>query len=123
MSYCLLVSLALWFLAKPLMLIFVDASQTAIIAQGVQYLRIIGPFYCGIGCLFLLYGLYRALGRPAVSVVLTVISLGTRVALSYALSAIPALGVIGIWWSIPIGWALADAAGLLLYQRTCVHNL
>lgn len=122
-SYCLLVSLALWFLAKPLMLIFVDASQTAIIAQGVQYLRIIGPFYCGIGCLFLLYGLYRALGRPAVSVVLTVISLGTRVALSYVLSAIPALGVIGIWWSIPIGWALADAAGLLLYQRTCVHNL
>lgn len=122
-SYCLLVSLALWFLAKPLMLIFVDTSQTAIIAQGVQYLRIIGPFYCGIGCLFLLYGLYRALGRPAVSVVLTVISLGTRVALSYALSAIPALGVIGIWWSIPIGWALADAAGLLLYQRTCVHNL
>ena len=122
-SYCLLVSLALWFLAKPLMLIFVDASQTAIIAQGVQYLRIIGPFYCGIGCLFLLYGLYRALGRPAVSVVLTIISLGTRVALSYALSAIPALGVIGIWWSIPIGWALADAVGLLLYQRTCVHNL
>ncbi|MCI9115550.1 MATE family efflux transporter [Acutalibacter sp. JLR.KK004] len=122
-SYCLLVSLALWFLAKPLMLIFVDASQTAIIAQGVQYLRIIGPFYCGIGCLFLLYGLYRALGRPAVSVVLTIISLGTRVALSYVLSAIPALGVIGIWWSIPIGWALADAAGLLLYQRTCVHNL
>lgn len=116
-SYCLLVSLALWFLAKPLMLIFVDASQTAIIAQGVQYLRIIGPFYCGIGCLFLLYGLYRALGRPAVSVVLTVISLGTRVALSYALSAIPALGVIGIWWSIPIGWALADAVGLLLYLK------
>ena len=116
-SYCLLVSLALWFLAKPLMLIFVDASQTAIIAQGVQYLRIIGPFYCGIGCLFLLYGLYRALGRPAVSVVLTIISLGTRVALSYALSAIPALGVIGIWWSIPIGWALADAAGLLLYLK------
>ena len=122
-SYCLLVSLALWFLAKPLMLIFVDASQTAIIAQGVQYLRIIGPFYCGIGCLFLLFGLYRALGRPAVSGVLTVISLGTRVALSDVLSAIPALGVIGIWWSIPIGWALADAAGLLLYQRTCVHNL
>ena len=122
-SYCLLVSLALWFLAKPLMLIFVDASQTAIIAQGVQYLRIIGPFYCGIGCLFLLYGLYRALGRPAVSVVLTIISLGTRVALSYVLSAIPALGVIGIWWSIPIGWALADAAGLLLYRRTCIHNL
>ena len=31
------------------------------------------------------------------SVVLTVISLGTRVALAYLLSAIPAIGVTGIW--------------------------
>ena len=70
--------------------------------------------YCGIGCLFLLYGLYRALGKPGMSVVLTVISLGTRVALAYLLSATP-LGVTGIWWAVPIGWALADAAGIGYY--------
>ena len=81
----------------------------------MRYLRIEGAFYCGIGCLFLLYGLYRALGRPGMSVVLTVISLGTRVALAYLLSAIPAVGVVGIWWAVPIGWALADATGLLYY--------
>ncbi len=117
-SYCLLVSLALWFLAKPLLLIFIDPAETAILQAGVGYLHVIGPFYWGIGCLFLFYGLYRALGRPAVSVVLTVISLGTRVALSYVLSAVPAIGVLGIWWSIPIGWALADLTGLLLYLKT-----
>ena len=50
------------------------------------------------------------------SVVLTVISLGTRVALAYALSAVPALGVAGIWWSVPIGWFLADAVGLIYYR-------
>ena len=50
------------------------------------------------------------------SVVLTVFSLGTRVALAYILSAIPAIGVVGIWWSIPIGWALADIVGLLYYK-------
>lgn len=49
------------------------------------------------------------------SVVLTVISLGTRVALAYALSAIPAIGVIGIWWAVPIGWFLADTIGLVYY--------
>ena len=38
------------------------------------------------------------------SVVLTVISLGVRVALAYTLAAIPGIGVWGIWWSIPIGW-------------------
>lgn len=97
------------------MLIFVKAEETAIIAEGVRYLRIEGAFYFGIGCLFLLYGFYRALGRPYMSVVLTVFSLGTRVLLSYLLSTIPTIGVVGIWWSIPIGWLLADLIGIVYY--------
>ena len=72
-------------------------------------------FYIGIGILFMLYGYYRAVNRPNMSVVLTVISLGIRVALAYALSAIPAVGVVGIWWSVPIGWFLADAVGGVYY--------
>ena len=94
------------------MSMFIDAGETAVISEGVRYLRIEGVFYFMIGVLFLLYGLYRAMGRPDMSVVLTVVSLGTRVALAYALSAIPALGVVGIWWSVPIGWLLADALGI-----------
>ncbi len=113
--FCVVISAAVWLFARPLMLLFVDAGETAIIAEGVRYLHIEGAFYFGIGCLFLLYGLYRALGRPGMSVVLTVISLGTRVFLARFLSAIPAVGVLGIWWSVPIGWILADAAGLLYY--------
>lgn len=98
------------------MTIFVDPSETEIIAIGVQYLRIEGACYCGIGCLFLLYGLYRGIGKPFMSLVLTVISLGTRVGLAYLLAPIPAIGLPGIWWAIPIGWFLADATGLLYYR-------
>ena len=105
------VSVLVYLFAAPLMRIFIDSSQTRVIAEGVRYLRIEGAFYIGIGCLFLLYGLYRAVARPGMSVVLTVISLGTRVALAYLLSAVPAVGVVGIWWSVPIGWFLADAVG------------
>ena len=102
--------------AEPLMALFIDASSgQAVIAAGVRYLHIEGAFYALIGVLFLLYGLYRALGRPGMSVVLTVISLGLRVALAYALSALPGVGVVGIWWSVPIGWALADAFGIAYF--------
>lgn len=116
-TYCVLVSLILWFLAEPLMLIFIDPGESAILAEGVRYLHTVGPFYCGIGCLFLFYGLYRAIGKPGISVVLTVVSLGTRVALAYTLSALPFMGVEGIWWAIPIGWGLADLLGSLVYIR------
>ena len=96
---------------------FVGAEAVDVIAVGTGYLRIEGAFYLGIGILFLLYGYFRAVNRPAVSVVLTVCSLGTRVALAYALSALPALGVTGIWMAIPIGWFLADLVGILLWRR------
>lgn len=114
-AFCLTVSVLVFLFARPLMGLFVEAGETETIAEGVRYLRIEGAFYCGIGCLFLLYGLYRALGRPGMSVALTVVSLGTRVALAHLLSAIPAIGVSGIWWSVPIGWLLADAAGIGCY--------
>lgn len=120
--FCIIISILVYIFAKPLMMIFVDANETSIILEGVCYLRIEGAFYIGIGCLFLLYGLYRALGRPGMSVVLTVFSLGTRVALAYILSSIPALRVTGIWWSVPIGWALADIVGLVYYKKN-KHNL
>lgn len=115
MLFCVAVSALVWVFARPLIALSVEGGETGIILEGVRYLRIEGAFYCGIGCLFLLYGLYRALGKPGMSVVLTVISLGTRVALAYALSVVPSIGVTGIWWSVPIGWALADMVGILYY--------
>lgn len=112
--FCLVISGLVCVFAAPLMSIFIDPAQTQIIQAGVHYLRIEGACYIGIGVLFLLYGYYRAVERPAMSVVLTIASLGTRVALAYALSA-TALGVTGIWLSVPIGWALADGIGIGYY--------
>lgn len=114
-SFSALISVLVFVFAKELMLLFVRASETEIIAIGIQYLHIEGACYCGIGCLFLLYGLYRGLGKPGISVALTVISLGTRVALAYLLAPIPSIGLPGIWWAIPVGWFLADACGIGYY--------
>lgn len=115
--FCAVVSVLIFFLAGPLMGLFVKQGETAIIAEGIRYLRIEGACYVGIGCLFLFYGYFRAVGRPAVSLILTIVSLGTRVALAYALAPNTPLGVIAIWWAIPIGWGLADLAGYLFMRK------
>lgn len=123
--FCIIVSLCIFIFAPQLMGLFIDYSEIDIISCGVDYLRIEGAFYIGIGVLFLLYGLFRAIGKPGMSVVLTVISLGSRVVLAYGLSAIPQIGVFGIWWSVPIGWILADITGILSYyfiQRKMSKN-
>lgn len=112
--FSIFVSLLVCIFAKPLISIFIDPSKTEIITIGSQYLHIEGAFYCGIGLLFLLYGYYRAVNVPWMSLVLTIASLGTRVILAYILSA-TSLGVTGIWMSVPIGWALADVIGVIYY--------
>ena len=115
--FCVFISGVVYIFAEKLMLIFVQPNEIEIIEEGIKYLRIEGVFYWGIGCLFLLYGFFRAIEKPGVSLILTIVSLGTRVVLSYSLAGIPAIGVKGIWWSIPIGWILADGVGFFYYLK------
>lgn len=111
--FCIIISVLVCLNATSLMEIFMDPSETKIVHEGVIYLWIEGSCYIGIGILFLLYGYYRAINKPIISVILTIISLGTRVLLAYLLSSM--IGVIGIWISVPIGWILADITGIGYY--------
>lgn len=113
--FCAVISVLVCLLAKPLMGIFIDLENTKVIQAGAGYLRIEAAFYFGIGLLFMLYGYYRAIEKPGMSVVLTICSLGTRVMLAYVLSGISSIGVTGIWVAIPIGWFLADVVGISYY--------
>ncbi|NFO88079.1 MATE family efflux transporter [Clostridium botulinum] len=114
--FCLVTSSLILVFSKNIMLLFVDEKEEEIIKLGVQYISVVAVFYVLIGFLFMFYGLYRGLGMLKISIILTVISLGTRVGLAYVLSA-TLLGACGIWWSIPIGWALADALGVIVYKK------
>lgn len=115
LGFCALVSAVVGIFAAPLLTIFIDPSQSDVLAVGVHYLRTEGLCYVGIGLLFLLYATYRGLERAGMSIVLTVISLGLRVVLAYWLA--PSWGLDAVWWAIPIGWAVADAVGLAALKR------
>lgn len=117
MVFCIFVSLFVNITAPCLMRFFVDGSQREIIQIGCGYLRVEGSFYCGIGLLFLLYGYFRGTEMPEMSIILTIISLGTRVLLAYLTAPISFIGVWGIWAAIPVGWILADFTGLIRMKK------
>ncbi|MCI8293948.1 MAG: MATE family efflux transporter [Hespellia sp.] len=121
--FCTIISILVWLFSRSLLMLFIRPEETEILRIGVSYLRTEGAFYCLIGFLSLFYGFYRAIKRPGMSVVLTVISLGSRVVLAYMLAPIPAIGVQGIWAAVPIGWFLADLVGFLYYRLRCEKQL
>ena len=105
LSFCAVVSALVFIFARPLLTLFIDPGEREILAVGVHYLRVEGVFYVGIGLLFLLYAIYRGLERAGMSVVLTVISLGLRVALAYAFAS--------QWNNIPVQILDGLAAGAM----------
>ncbi|MDO5812583.1 MAG: MATE family efflux transporter [Bacillota bacterium] len=109
--FCIFISLGVCLYSKELMMLFISKKQMNIIQIGMTYLKTEGSFYIGIGCLFLLYGYYRGVGKMKMSLILTIVSLGTRVVLAYLLA--PLFGVEMIWWAIVIGWLLADSLGII----------
>lgn len=114
--FCLVLSTIIYISSDKLMQIFVNANETSVINIGIEYLSVISIFYMLIGFLFMFYGFFRGIGALNISLILTIISLGTRVVMAYVLSSIPQIGQQGIWWSVPIGWALADLVGFITYK-------
>lgn len=123
--YCGAVSAFVNLLAGPLIALFIGTGDAEVMEVGIQYLRIEGSCYIGIGILFLLYGYFRGLEKAWISIVLTVVSLGLRVCISYICAPDSGLGWGPkiIWLSIPIGWAAADIVGLLLVKNTKIMEV
>lgn len=115
--FCIISSTVILLSSKHLMQIFVSSNEVKVIHIGIQYLSVISVFYVLIGFLFMFYGYFRGMGNLKTSIVLTIVSLGTRVSMAYFLSSFPKIAEKGIWWSIPLGWALADMLGLYIYKR------
>ena len=121
-AFGVIISSLICIFSEKLMQLFIDADEVEILAEGVRYLRIEGAAYVGIGILFLWYGYFRGVGKPHISLILTSISLGIRVALSYALAPNTLFEVTAIWCSIPFGWFLADVVGLFFYHSNGIEK-
>ncbi|AFS79724.1 MATE efflux family protein MatE [Gottschalkia acidurici 9a] len=117
LAFCIITSIIILTFSEQFMKMFVDPSEIKVIQTGVDYISVVGIFYLLIGFLFLFYGLFRGVGSLSMCIVLTVISLGTRVVMAFSLSSIPFIAEKGIWWSIPIGWILADIVGFVVYKK------
>jgi putative MATE family efflux protein len=105
----LITSLVAVFLGGFLMKMFTNDPN--VIEIGQKYLVIVGAFYVLFSSMFIVGSVMRGAGDTLIPMFITLFALWViRIPLAYLLSQQGWLGVYGIWWSIPLGWA----TGLLL---------
>ena len=105
--------IAFFFFPKYMMMIFVSHDNTDVITAGVQFLKIVSPFYFLATVKIIVDGILRGSGAMLSFMVSTFTDLILRVIFAFILT--PRIGQLGIWWSWPIGWIVASLASLTLY--------
>lgn len=95
------ISVVLIILGTPLVKLFTNDSS--VVAEGLNYLYRVTPFYFVIGAMFIINGVVRGAGEAIFPMIASILSLWlVRLPVAYLLS--PSLGSNGIWWAIPIAW-------------------
>ncbi len=105
--------IAFFFFPELMMQIFVSTVDVEIINSGVQFLKIVSPFYLFISIKLVIDGVLRGSGVMKMFMISTFSDLLLRVVLCYVLSIY--LNEVGIWISWPSGWLLATAISCVFY--------
>lgn len=101
--YCLFITFFAVVFGEFLMSMFTNDAN--VIRIGHEYLVIVSSFYILFTLMFAYTGVQRGAGATLIPMFITLVSLWlVRIPIAYFLSK--EIGEIGIWWAIPIAWAI-----------------
>ena len=107
---------ALYLLGGGVLLrIFLDDTTGTAMQVGIQFLRVLAPFYFVISAKLVSDGILRGAGLMKQFMAATFTDLILRVVLAKVLS-VP-FGTLGIWCAWPLGWTIAAVMSVLFYRR------
>lgn len=106
----------LYFLAgQYLLYLFLDNPTGTAMQVGIQFLRILSPFYFVVSAKLVSDGILRGAGQMRPFMIATFTDLILRVVLAKVLS-IP-FGPLGIWCAWPIGWSISAVMSIYFYEK------
>lgn len=111
---CVPLFLAYFFAGRYLVFLFMDNSTGPAIDTGIQFLRILSPFYFVVSAKLVADGILRGAGLMRNFMIATFTDLILRVALAIGLASV--FGSIGIWCAWPIGWTVAMCMSVWFYK-------
>ncbi|MEG1413656.1 MAG: MATE family efflux transporter [Mucinivorans sp.] len=110
---CLVITLIIVIFGHQIISLF--TTDQAVTAYGTEYLVVVSSFYILFSTMFIINGMLRGAGAMIFTMFATLIALWA-IRIPTALLLVPSIGASGIWWSIPIGWAIGMVASILYYR-------
>ena len=112
---CIPFFLLYFFAGRLALYLFMENSIGMAMDTGMQFLRILAPFYFIISCKLTAAGVLRGAGMMKQFMPATFTDLILRVVFAIVLA--PVLGPVGIWMAWPIGWCISTVMSVLFYRK------
>ena len=112
---CIPIAVLYFFGGRTVVSIFMDSPSGEAMNVGIQFLRIVAPFYFVVSAKLVTDGVLRGSGMMRQFMIATFSDLILRVVLAKQLSGM--LGSVGIWLAWPIGWVVGTGLSLLFYRK------
>ncbi len=120
-----------WFICVPIVALymllgtllvrfFMDEPSEMALSAGVQFLFIVAPFYFIVSTKLVADGILRGAGMMKEFMAATFTDLILRVLFTVILSK--SIGLVGIWYSWPIGWTIAMFLSVIYYRKGAWTN-
>lgn len=110
---CVPLFLLYFFFSGSLVSIFIDDGSRKATEVGIEFLKIVSPFYFVASMKLVSDGILRGAGKMSRFMTATFTDLVLRVVLAIVLSGF--WGSTGIWLSWPVGWIVGTAVSLIFY--------
>lgn len=116
MSECLALTLSLIsvLFSRQLMGIFVEEPTETVISTGVGFLTIVSPFLFTVTAKLVADNVLKGSGTMVFFMISTFTDLILRVGLAYIFASF--MGIVGVWWSWPVGWAVSAVVSQVFYH-------
>jgi putative MATE family efflux protein len=121
----LVITLSVTIFPRFIMRLF--TADENVIQIGTGYLQTVGPFYLVFSTIFVMAGVLRGAGDTLIPMFITLFSLWlVRIPIAYFMSN--KFGYVGIWWAIPISWAIGSIFSFIYYRtgrwklKSIVHS-
>ena len=95
--------------------VFMQDGSGQAMDTGIQFLRIVSPFYIVVSTKIMSDGILRGSGAVKLFMISTFADLFLRVGLAAILA--PMLGILGVWISWPIGWTTGMILSVCMYRK------
>ncbi|SFB73746.1 MATE family efflux transporter [Butyrivibrio sp. YAB3001] len=113
--YVLVMIPVMAFFGKYFVRVFIDSSETEIIAFGSTAMRILSSFYLPLGCIYVCRGILNGAGDAKFPLISGIAEMTGRIIFPAFFCSLPFLGAWGLWISTGVTWTIVGGTALARY--------